>query len=252
MPLFCGPCVIEDRDSTLRMAERISKIATKVGMPLIFKASFDKANRTSEQSFRGPGLDEGLKILSEVKSSLGLGVISDVHSVEQVNAAADVLSVIQIPAFLSRQTDLLVAARKTKLPVMLKKAQFMAPDDMAHVINKAGDQSLICERGSVFGYRTLVVDFAAFPVLKSFGAPLVFDATHSVQVMGGGGGVSAGRNEAIPTLCRAAVGAGIDGLFLESHEDPSRAKSDAATVFPLEELVGLLSNLSELRKATNA
>jgi len=252
LPLFCGPCVIEDRDLTLRMAESISEIASRVGLPLVFKASFDKANRTSESSFRGPGLDAGLEILAEVKSSLGLPVVSDIHSIEQVSAASEVLDVIQIPAFLCRQTDLLVAARESGRPVIVKKGQFMAPEDMEHVLKKSGPMSLLCERGSVFGYRTLVVDFAAFPILRSFGAPLVFDASHSVQIMGGANGVSAGRKESIPTLCRAAVAAGIDALFIEAHPSPKDAKSDANTVFPISGLEELLTSLIEIRSKSQA
>jgi len=251
--LIAGPCVIEDEKSVFRHAGKIVRIAEKLRMPYIFKASFDKANRSSAKSFRGPGLEQGLEILSKVKREFGVPVLSDVHCVSQAEAAGTVLDVIQIPAFLCRQTDLLVAAAQTGKTVNVKKGQFMAPWDMKNAvekIEKAGNRNiLLTERGVSFGYNTLVSDFRAIPVLRGLGYPVIFDATHSVQRPGGLGQVSGGDREFIPLLARCGVAAGCDGIFLEVHENPSRAKSDGPNSVPLRELEGLLRNLLRLRRA---
>jgi len=245
--LISGPCVIESRDHTLALAESISKIATKTGFPLVFKASFEKANRTSKSGYRGLGIDEGLKILEEVKNSLGLPVISDIHLPQQVDAAEKVLDILQIPAFLCRQTELLERAGQTDCAVMIKKGQFLAPEDMKYAAEKVGKKEvLLCERGTCFGYRDLVVDFRSFARMSECGYPVIFDATHSVQSMGGAGGSSSGNGHFIPMLTRAAVAAGVDGIFLECHEEPSRSPSDGANILPLDSLAKLLSDLKKI------
>jgi len=248
--LIAGPCVIESESATLRHAERLMTICNGLSIPLIFKASYDKANRTSIDAYRGPGMQEGLRILARVKESLGLAVISDIHSIEQVAPAAQVLDVLQIPAFLCRQTDLLVAAAKSGRVINVKKGQFLAPWDMENVAAKvaaSGNENIILtERGASFGYNNLVVDMRTFPVMRSFGYPVVFDATHSVQLPGGQGTCSGGQREFVEYLSRAAVASGIDGIFMEVHEDPSQALCDGPNSIPLGDLPSLLSTLIEI------
>ncbi|MHC4938541.1 MAG: 3-deoxy-8-phosphooctulonate synthase [Planctomycetota bacterium] len=248
--LIAGPCVIESRDQVLKTAEKLKRITENRPLDYVFKASFDKANRTSVENFRGPGLEKGLEILAEVKSEFGLPVNSDVHDVSQVEPAAEVLDIIQIPAFLCRQTDLLVSAGKTGKPVMVKKGQFMAPEDLEHIIGKvkAGGDSpvMACERGTTFGYKNLVVDMRSLVIMRRF-APVVFDGTHSVQRPAGLGGMSGGDREMIPYLVRAAAAVGIDGLFLETHHCPDEALCDGPNQLPLEELPALLDTVQALR-----
>lgn len=250
--LIAGPCVIESADHSLRLAEQIAGIARRLELPYVFKASFDKANRTSIDSFRGPGLEEGLAILGRVREATGVPVLSDVHEPAQAAAAAKVLDAVQVPAFLCRQTDLVVACGQTGRCVNVKKGQFLAPDKMQLAVEKVRQTGnpnvLVTDRGTFFGYERLVNDMTGLEVLRQF-APVVFDATHSVQYPGGGGGVTGGRREFIPLLARAAVAAGIDALFMEVHDDPPRAKSDAATVWPLAELEPLLASLLRIRAA---
>lgn len=225
-------------------------ICNGLGMELVFKASYDKANRTSAHAFRGPGMDEGLKILAKVKQSLGLPVLSDIHSIEQVEPAAEVLDVLQIPAFLCRQTDLLVAAARTGKVINVKKGQFLAPWDMKNVAGKlsaaGNEQIILTERGASFGYNNLVVDMRSFPVMRATGYPVVFDATHSVQLPGGQGTSSGGQREFVEFLSRAAVATGIDGIFMEVHEDPDKALCDGPNSIPLGELPALLKKLQAL------
>ncbi len=251
--LIAGPCVIESEVSVLRHAEQISKIARELNIPYIFKASYDKANRSSIGSFRGPGIQEGLKILSKVKKEFQLPILSDIHSIQDVEQAKDVLDILQIPAFLCRQTDLVMACAKTKKIVNVKKGQFLSPWDMKNIIEKiesAGNQNiLLTERGVSFGYQNLVSDFRAIPIMQSFGYPVVFDATHSVQLPGGLGNVSGGQAEFIPILARCAVAAGADAIFMEVHEDPQSAKSDGPNNLPLVLLKDLLETLKQIRKA---
>ncbi|HPD30529.1 MAG TPA: 3-deoxy-8-phosphooctulonate synthase [Phycisphaerae bacterium] len=250
--LIAGPCVIESREHTLRLAEAIKAVADKVGIPLIFKASFDKANRSSISSFRGPGLEVGLAILSEVHMTLGIPVTSDIHTPEQASAAGQVLDVVQIPAFLCRQTDLLVAAADTGRAVNIKKGQFMSPEEMGLAVGKvrqAGNERvLLTERGTFFGYGRLVNDMTSIAKMAHF-APVVFDATHSCQLPGAAGTQSGGQRELVPTLANAAVAAGAHALFLEVHDDPPKAKSDSATVWPLEKLAGLLTQCKRISDA---
>ena len=249
--LIAGPCVIESRDTTLKIAEHLKETCGKLGIPLIFKASYDKANRTAITSFRGPGQEEGLKILSEVRTELQLPVISDVHAPGEVPAAAEVLDVIQIPAFLCRQTDLVVAAAESGKPVNIKKGQFLAPWDMESVVAKAesagNGRIFITDRGTSFGYNNLVADMRAMPILGGI-RPVVFDATHSVQLPGGQGTSSGGQREFAPVLARAAVAAGADGIFLEVHPDPDRALCDGANSLPLDRLAPLFSQLKAIRE----
>lgn len=248
--LIAGPCVIENEATTLRHAERLLTICNALSIPLIFKASYDKANRTSISAFRGPGLKKGLAILKKVKDNLGLPVLSDIHSIEQVAPASDVLDIIQIPAFLCRQTDLLVAAAQSGRIINVKKGQFLAPWDMKNVAGKiaaSGNENIILtERGASFGYNNLVVDMRSFPVMRDTGYPVVFDATHSVQLPGGQGGSSGGQREYIAYLSRAAVAAGIDGIFMEVHEEPDKALCDGPNSIPLHELPALLKMLKAL------
>jgi 2-dehydro-3-deoxyphosphooctonate aldolase (KDO 8-P synthase) len=245
--------VIEDRDSTLKTAARLSGICSKVGISLVFKASFDKANRTSLDSLRGPGIDEGLKVLSDVRAETGLPVTSDVHDSGQVAAVSQVLDLIQIPAFLCRQTDLLTAAAGTGKPVNIKKGQFLAPWDVKGIIGKAGDRGnlLITERGTTFGYNNLVVDFRAFPMIRELDVPVIYDATHSLQLPGGLGASSGGLRQYVPHLCRAAVACGVDGLFMEVHPDPDRAPCDGPNMWPLSELEGLLEEVMAIHRAVS-
>jgi 2-dehydro-3-deoxyphosphooctonate aldolase (KDO 8-P synthase) len=245
--LIAGPCVIESEAHALELAGRLTDIARRARVPFIFKASYDKANRTSGASFRGPGLDEGLRVLALIKSRYRVPILTDIHEPSHARAAADVADVLQIPAFLSRQTDLLVAAAKTGRIVNIKKGQFLAPDDVQHAINKvvnAGNpRVLVTERGTSFGYHNLVVDMRAFPMMRALGVPVVFDVTHSLQLPGGGDGVTAGQAEYIEPLASAGVAAGVDGVFLEVHEEPARAKSDAQNALRLDKLEPLLQRL---------
>ena len=237
--LIAGPCVIESRDHALRHAEHIRRVAAEHAVPVVFKSSYDKANRSSGKAFRGPGLDQGLRILEEVRRALDLPVLTDVHSPEQAQIAGQVVDCVQIPAFLCRQTDLLVAAARTGKAVSVKKGQFLAPEDTRNLVDKVrgagNDQVMITERGASFGYHTLVVDFTGFPVMRGF-APLVFDATHAVQRPGGLGTATGGDRSKVPYLARAAVACGIDGVFMEVHEDPDRAKSDGPNSVRLADL----------------
>ena len=244
LTLISGPCIIESREHVFQCVERLLEITSKRRVQFIFKASYDKANRTSIHSFRGPGLEKGLAILEEVKNTYHIPVISDIHSVEEVALASQVLDVLQIPAFLCRQTDLIVAAAKTMRPLHIKKGQFVAPNDMKHAVEKSischNPNVILCERGATFGYNNLVCDMRSLPIMKSFHVPVSFDASHSVQMPGALGGVSGGTREHIPVLARAAAAVGIQVLFIESHPDPVHAKSDSATVFPLDSLGDLL------------
>ncbi len=245
--LIAGPCVIEDPDRTLAIGKRAKEICQKIGIPYIFKASFDKANRSSISSYRGPGLKEGLRILADIKKELQVPVVSDIHSIEQVEPAAEVLDVLQIPAFLCRQTDLVVGAAKTGKCINIKKGQFLAPKDMANVVGKVeevGNPNLmLTERGASFGYNNLVVDMRSFPIMRSFGYPVVFDATHSVQLPGGAGTTSGGQREFVPYLARAAAADGVDGFFMEVHDNPAEALSDGPNMVRLDELEALLRDL---------
>ena len=245
--LIAGPCVIESEAHALDLAGRLVEIARRTRVPFIFKASYDKANRTSGRSFRGPGLDEGLRVLAQIKSRHNVPILTDIHEPSHAAAAADVADVLQIPAFLCRQTDLLVAAAKTGRIVNIKKGQFLAPDDVKHAVAKVVDAGnprvLLTERGTSFGYHNLVVDMRAFPMMRAQGLPVVFDVTHSLQLPGGGDGVTAGQAEYIVPLASAGVAAGVDGVFLEVHEEPSRAKSDAQNALRLDALEPLLHRL---------
>lgn len=248
--LLAGPCVIEDPERTLMIGRRTKEICDRLGIPYIFKASFDKANRSSYSSFRGPGLEEGLKILAHIKKELQVPVVSDIHSVEQIEPAAEVLDVLQIPAFLCRQTDLVYGAAKTGKCVNVKKGQFMAPKDMINVLKKmeeAGNENLmLTERGASFGYNNLVVDMRSFPIMRDFGYPVIFDATHSVQLPGGAGTKSSGQREFVPFLSRAAVGAGVDGLFMEVHDNPEEALSDGPNMVRFDDLEVILRDLKAI------
>ena len=251
-PLFliAGPCVIESEAHAMKMAESIQRIAGDHGIPYIFKASYDKANRSSLKSFRGPGLSAGLRILAKIKRQFKLPILADVHEVGQVAAAAKVCDVLQIPAFLARQTDLLVAAGKTGRAVNLKKGQFLSPWEMTNAVEKiastGNEKIIVTERGTSFGYQNLVVGVRSFPILKKMGYPVVFDVTHSVQLPGEQGNSSGGQPEFIEPLARAGVAAGVDGVFLEVHDNPGKALSDGANALPLERLGGLLARLKEL------
>ena len=251
--MIAGPCVIENRDHSLEMSYAIKEVSDDVGIPIIFKSSFDKANRTSIKSFRGPGIDEGMRILSDVKTETGLKVLTDIHSPDQAGLVSDVVDIIQIPAFLSRQTDLLIAAAKTGKPINIKKGQFLAPWDVEHIVKKmeeSGSQNiLLTDRGTQFGYNNLVADMRAIPLMKQFGYPVIFDATHSAQLPGGSGGHSSGMRNMIPTLARAAVAAGCNGVFMEVHNNVDKAKSDAATQWPLDKLASLLIELKKIHNS---
>ena len=242
--LLSGPCALEGRDRVLRIAEGIKKITDKLGIPYVFKASYDKANRSSIESYRGPGLEDGLELLSEVKERFDLPLLSDVHTVEQAEIAGEVLDIVQVPAFLSRQTDLVVAAGETDKIVNVKKGQFLAPWDIDQVVKKiestGNERIILTERGASFGYNNLVVDMRSIPRMKETGYPVVFDATHSVQLPGGQGNKSGGEREYVPHLTRAACGAGIDALFMEVHDNPEVAKSDSSTMIPLDKLEDIL------------
>jgi 2-dehydro-3-deoxyphosphooctonate aldolase (KDO 8-P synthase) len=251
-PLFliAGPCVIESESHARKIAEQVIRIAADAGIPYIYKASYDKANRSSVRSFRGPGLKEGLRILGKIKADLKVPVLTDIHESSHAAAAAEVCDILQIPAFLSRQTDLLEAAGETGRIINVKKAQFLSPSEMANVAEKiaaTGNTKIIfTERGTSFGYQNLVVDMRSFPVLQKIGYPVIFDVTHSVQLPGGQGHASGGEPEFIEPLARAGVAAGVDGIFLETHDNPSAALSDGANALPLSQLAGLLARLKEL------
>jgi len=252
--LIAGPCVIEDEAMVLETSRLVARTAQEFGLPAIFKASFDKANRASISSFRGPGLEEGLRILAHAKSETGLPLVTDIHTPDQAEPAAAVVDLIQIPAFLCRQTDLLLAAAQTGKPVLVKKGQFMAPEDMSSVVEKAAGPAgvLVAERGTTFGYHNLVVDMRSLAAMRRFGWPVIFDATHAVQLPGGAGTASGGQPEFIAPLARAAAGAGLDGLFVEVHPNPSQAKSDAGTQLPVAELPALLKQVLSIDAARRA
>lgn len=254
--LIAGPCVIESLDSALRHAERLRDLAARVGMPLVFKSSYDKANRTSLDSFRGPGLDSGLRILETVRNQIGVRVLTDCHSPAEMAAAGQVVDVVQVPAFLCRQTDLLAAAAQTGRTVNVKKGQFLAPDDMAAVVDKltaSGAREVwLTERGTTFGYHRLVVDFAGIVRLKDLGLPVIFDATHSVQLPGALGNRTGGERRFAPYLAWAAAAVGVDGLFVEVHENPDRAPSDGPNMLPLDQLPGVLDRFLRIHRARTA
>jgi 2-dehydro-3-deoxyphosphooctonate aldolase (KDO 8-P synthase) len=254
--LIGGPCALESEDLARRVAGKMIEVCDKLGISYVFKASFDKANRTSLSSYRGPGLEEGLETLAKIRKELNVPVISDIHDISQVEAAAEVLDIIQIPAFLCRQTDLLVAAAKTGKPVNVKKGQFVSPWDMKNAVDKlrgaGGTKTMLVERGACFGYNNLVVDMRSLPVMRSLGCPVIFDATHSVQLPGGAGGASSGQREFIAPLTRAAVAAGIDGIFMEIHPDPDKALCDGPNSIPLDEVEVLLTRLVRIREAANS
>lgn len=253
--LIAGPCVIESEQLVMETAGRIAEITKSLGMPYIFKASFDKANRTSIKSFRGPGLEKGLAVLQQVKDRLGLPVLTDVHTEEQATEAGKVVDVLQIPAFLCRQTDLLIAAANTGKVVNVKKGQFLSPPEMGNAVKKVEEcgsrRILLTERGSSFGYNNLVVDMRSFPILRGFGYPVVFDATHSVQLPGGGGTTSSGQREFVEPLACAAAGAGVDGFFMEVHPNPDEALSDGPNMVPLHQLKALLERILRICDAAN-
>ncbi len=251
--LIAGPCQVEGLDHALFCAEKLKHMADMAGMGFVYKSSYDKANRTSAESARGVGLDAGLEILARVKSTLGVPLLTDVHGADQCQAVAEVVDIIQIPAFLCRQTDLLSAAAKTKAVVNIKKGQFLAPWDIEHVAAKVSgagnDQILLTERGASFGYNTLVSDMRSLPTMAAFGYPVIFDATHSVQQPGGRGSSSGGQREFVPVLARAAVAVGVQGLFIESHEDPDNAPSDGENMLPLSEMSKVLQQLMRIDEA---
>lgn len=254
--VIAGPCALESRDVALAVGRRLAEIGRVLGLPVIFKSSFDKANRTSVESFRGPGLDRGLELLAEIKAETGLPVLTDIHLPAQAAPVAEVADVLQIPAFLCRQTDLLVAAGRTGRVVNVKKGQFVAPWDMANAVGKirsTGNAMIwLTERGASFGYNNLVVDMRAVPAMQAHGCPVVFDATHSVQLPGGQGASSGGQRQFVPTLARAAVAAGADGVFLETHPDPDRALCDGPNSWPLDQLEPLLRDLLDLWEVARA
>lgn len=258
--LIAGPCVIESRQMAFDTAGLLKEITGKLGIPFIYKSSFDKANRSSGKSYRGPGMDEGLKILADVKKDLGVPVLTDVHDTPQIEAVASVVDVLQTPAFLCRQTDFIRACAATKKPVNIKKGQFLAPHDMVQVVNKARDAAieaggdgsniLVCERGASFGYNNLVSDMRSLAIMRETGCPVVFDATHSVQLPGGQGTSSGGQREFVPVLARAAVAVGVSGLFMETHPDPAHALSDGPNAVPLSHMAQLLETLIALDSIT--
>ncbi len=254
--LIGGPCVIESEEVVRTTVERLKEITSRLGIPYVFKASFDKANRTSLASYRGPGLEKGLDLLSRIRDEFEVPVISDIHEPNQAKAAGEVLDIIQIPAFLSRQTDLLAAAAATGKPISIKKGQFLSPWDMENAVNKVrqsgNDKVILTERGIMYGYNNLVVDMRALPVMRGLGCPVIYDATHSVQLPGGAGGSSGGQREFIPPLTRAAVAAGIDGLFMEIHPKPEEALCDGPNSMPLDEVEDLLVILKRIHEVVNA
>lgn len=248
--IIAGPCVIETESLTMHIAESLVKITERLGLPLVFKASFDKANRTSGKSFRGPGMNDGLKVLDKVHRELGVPVTTDVHLPDQAVAVAEVCQMLQVPAFLARQTDLLVAVAQTGRPINVKKGQFMAPGDMQYVLEKTrqngGGGTLLCERGTFFGYGRLVNDMQAIPLMQQLGAPVIFDATHSVQQPGGLGGATGGNRVMVEPLARAATAIGTDGLFFETHPEPEKSPSDGPNMIPLASFEGVLSRLKSI------
>ena len=254
--LIAGPCVVESEELQLRTAERLKAITDRLGIFFIFKSSFDKANRSSDKSFRGPGLDEGLRVLAKVRDELGVPILTDVHDIPQIAPVAEVVDVLQTPAFLARQTDFIHAVAASGRPVNIKKAQFMAPHDMVNVVAKARnaaqeagvneDTIMVCERGASFGYNNLVSDMRSLAIMRETGCPVVFDATHSVQLPGGQGTSSGGQREFVPVLARSAVAAGVSGLFMETHPDPPNAKSDGPNAWPLDRMEPLLQTLVAL------
>ena len=253
--LIAGPCVIESEEMVLSIAEQMKDITDKLGIPYTFKASFDKANRTSISGFRGPGIEEGLRILQKVKNTYNLPICTDIHEPWQAEKAAEVCDILQIPAFLCRQTDLLVAAAKTGKCINIKKAQFLAPWDMKNCVEKVrqsgNDNVMLCERGTTFGYNTLVVDMTGLRVMKDMGVPVIFDATHSVQKPGGNGTSTGGNRQYVEYLAKAAVSVGVDGLFMETHPDPDNAKSDGPNMVPIGEMEQLLKKLQRVYEAVN-
>jgi 2-dehydro-3-deoxyphosphooctonate aldolase (KDO 8-P synthase) len=263
-PLFLisGPCVVETEELQLRTAETLKRIADKLGILFIFKSSFDKANRSSDKSFRGLGMDEGLRILAKVRDEIGVPILTDVHDIPQIAPVAEVVDVLQTPAFLARQTDFIHAVAASGRPVNIKKAQFMAPHDMVNVVDKArsaaqaagvnAETIMVCERGVSFGYNNLVSDMRSLAIMRETGCPVVFDATHSVQLPGGQGTSSGGQREFVPVLARAAVATGVAGLFMETHPDPSKAKSDGPNAWPLDRMESLLTTLVELDRIVKA
>ncbi|MCP4746156.1 MAG: 3-deoxy-8-phosphooctulonate synthase [Desulfobacteraceae bacterium] len=252
LALIAGPCVIEDAETTYKIASYLKKLTSKINMPLIFKASFDKANRSSLNSYRGPGLKDGLKLLADIKKDLDIAVVSDIHETNQIDAAAQVLDVLQIPAFLCRQTDFLIAAARCGKPVNIKKGQFLAPWDAANIIEKiqstGNTNILLTERGSMFGYNNLVVDFRSITIMQQMNIPVIFDATHSVQLPGGQGQSSGGQRQYAPVLARAAAAAGADALFLEVHPDPDKALCDGPNSLYLDSLLPLLKQVMSIRQ----
>jgi len=256
--LIAGPCVVESAELQLRTAETLKGIADRLGIFLIFKSSYDKANRSSDKSYRGPGMDEGLRILERVRDALGVPLLTDVHDIPQIAPVAEVVDVLQTPAFLARQTDFIHAVAASGKPVNIKKAQFMAPGDMVNVVDKARNAAreagvneetiMVCERGASFGYNNLVSDMRSLAIMRDTGCPVVFDATHSVQLPGGQGASSGGQREFVPVLARAAVAAGVSGLFMETHPDPARALSDGPNAWPLDRMEPLLKTLVEIDK----
>ena len=260
--LIAGPCVIESEELQLRTAERLKAITDRLGVFFIFKSSFDKANRSSDKSYRGPGLDEGLRILAKVRDEIGVPVLTDVHDIPQIAPVAEVVDVLQTPAFLARQTDFIHAVASAGKPVNIKKGQFMAPHDMVNVVDKARHAAqaagvneetiMVCERGASFGYNNLVSDMRGLAIMRETGCPVVFDATHSVQLPGGQGTSSGGQREHVPVLARAAVAAGVSGLFMETHPDPANAKSDGPNAWPLDRMESLLETLVNIDAAVKS
>ena len=255
MFLIAGPCAIENREMVMTTARTLREVCGELGLPLIFKASFDKANRTSISGFRGPGIEEGLRILQKVKNTYNLPICTDIHEPWQAEKAAEACDILQIPAFLCRQTDLLVAAAKTGKCINIKKAQFLAPWDMKNCVEKVrqsgNNNVMLCERGTTFGYNTLVVDMTGLRVMKDMGVPVIFDATHSVQKPGGNGTSTGGNRQYVEYLAKAAVSVGVDGLFMETHPDPDNAKSDGPNMVPLGEMEELLKKLQRVYEAVN-
>ena len=255
MVLFGGMNVLESRDMAMQVCEEYVRVTQKLGIPYVFKASFDKANRSSVTSYRGPGLEEGMRIFQDIKQAFGVPIITDVHEPAQAAVVAEVCDIIQLPAFLSRQTDLVVAMAKTGAVINIKKAQFLAPQEMKHILSKCveagNDQLILCERGSSFGYNNLVADMRSIPIMQSFGYPVVFDATHSVQLPGGGGDRSAGQGEFAPILAKAALAAGANGIFIETHPEPAKSPSDGLNMIPLDQMSATLKRLAKVFDAVH-
>lgn len=252
--IIAGPCVIENEDITFEAAQRLKEICSAAGLPFVFKCSYDKANRTSVKSYRGPGIEKGLRVLADIKSKLKIPVISDIHSIEEIKPASEVLDALQIPAFLCRQTDIVIAAAKTGKPVNIKKGQFLAPWDVKNIIEKftsTGNQNVfITERGTSFGYNNLIVDFRAMPIMRSYGYPVIFDVTHSLQLPGGQGSSSGGQREFAEPLARAAIAVGVDGLFFEVHPEPDKALCDGPNMIRLDSIPQFLKTIKAVYKST--